>query len=178
MVNWSELLSWLSATKEEQSLGYELGRFRNLGCRPVSIVMVGFSDPVPKVFPVPPSEIHWHCWQLRWVTYGFSFVFLGMENSRLCLRVCSQAVKLHAFDESLVCSVGSWNLPERIPFDLVLKNMQMVRCDQSDTVIDTWRLIMHRWWHWDTHILHSTLFLLASMDQIEHAAEVDHGKII
>ena len=66
------------------------------------------------------------------------FVFLGMENSRLCLRVCSQAVKLHAFDESLVCSVGSWNLPERIlPFDLVLKNMQMVRCDQSDTVIDT-----------------------------------------
>lgn len=138
MVNWSELLSWLSATKEEQSLGYELGRFRNLGCRPVSIVMVGFSDPVPKVFPVPPSEIHWHCWQLRWVTYVFSFVFLGMENSRLCLRVCSQAVKLHAFDESLVCSVGSWNLPERIlPFDLVLKNMQMVRCDQSDTVIDT-----------------------------------------
>lgn len=50
MVNWSELLSWLSATKEEQSLGYELGRFRNLGCRPVSIVMFGFPWSCPKGF--------------------------------------------------------------------------------------------------------------------------------
>ena len=177
MVNWSELLSWLSATKEEQSLGYELGRFRNLGCRPVSIVMVGFSDPVPKVFPVPPSEIHWPCWQLRWVTYGFSFVFLG--NGKIRGYVSEFAAK------------RSNSTPLMSPFYAVLEvgtclngyfhwtwSWRICRWYDVINMIDTWRLIMHRWWHWDTHILHSTLFLLASMNPIEHAAEVDHGKII